>query len=124
MGEIWERNFAGRIFRSYLTSSRRPYHYRERFFAFTYEQELPVRDQSLNLPVRRGWFLGIPLPALLLPASESREYAVGGIFHFDVGLYAPLRGGLIVRYRGSVTPDGEQASEPTARPWEQVVKGA
>jgi hypothetical protein len=98
-GEIWERDFAGRIFRSYLTSSRRPFHYRERFFAFTYEQELPVSDQSLHLPVRRGWFLGIPLPARLLPASESQEYAVGGIFHFDVGLYAPLRGGLIVRYR-------------------------
>ena len=104
-GEIWERNFACRIFRSYLTSSGRPFHYKERFFAFTYEQELPVVENSLHLPVRRGWFLGIPLPALLLPASESREYDVDGVFHFDVGLYAPFRGGLIVRYQGHVIPD-------------------
>jgi hypothetical protein len=55
--------------------------------------------------VRRGWFLGIPLPAMLLPVSEAREYDAGGVFHFDVGLYAPLGGGLIVRYQGHLTPD-------------------
>ena len=109
-GEIWERNFAGRKFRSYLSPSR-PSHYKERFFAFTYEQELPVEDGSLYLPVRRGWCLGIPLPALLLPRSESREYDVNGIFHFDVGLYAPFGGGLIVRYQGCVTPDCKSASD-------------
>ena len=107
-GEIWERNFAGRIFCSYLTPSRRAFHYRERFFAFTYEQELLVYEQSLHLPVRRGWFLGIPLPSPLLPGSESREYDVKGHFHFDVGLYAPLGGGLIVRYQGYVTPHCER----------------
>jgi hypothetical protein len=115
-GEVWERNFAGRVFRSYLTPSHRSFHYRERFFAFTYEQELPVHGQSLHLPVRRGWFLGIPLPAFLLPASESREYDVDGLFHFDVGLYAPLRGGLIVRYQGCVTPDCGRTREMVARP--------
>ena len=104
-GEVWERNFAGRIFRSYLSASRRPYHYKERFFVFTYEQDLPVREASLHLPVSRGWFFGIPIPGVLLPASESREYDVQGIFHFDVGLYAPLGAGLIVRYQGCVTPD-------------------
>jgi hypothetical protein len=98
-GEIWERNFAGRKFRSYLSPSRAS-HCKERFLAFTYELELPVKDASLYLPVRRGWFLGIPLPALLLPRSESREYDVDGTFHFDVGLYAPFGGGLIVRYQG------------------------
>jgi hypothetical protein len=103
-GEIWERNFAGRKFRSYLSPSR-PSHYKERFFVFTYEQELPVEDGSLYLTVRRGWCLGIPLPALLLPRSESREYDVDGTFHFDVGLYAPFSGDLIVRYQGCVTPD-------------------
>jgi hypothetical protein len=101
-GEIWERNFAGRKFRSYLSPSPRCFHYRERFFAFTYEQELPVEKESLFLPVRRGWLLGIPLPAVLLPKSKAREYDVGGTFHFDVGLYAPLNGSLIVRYQGHV----------------------
>ncbi len=99
-GEIWERNFAGRTFRSYLTPSRRPFHYRERFSVFTYEQELQVADGSLFLPVRRGWLLGIPLPEFLLPKSKAREYDAGGTFNFDVGLFAPITGRLIVRYRG------------------------
>jgi hypothetical protein len=103
LGEIWERDFCGRKFRSFLSPSPRPFHYRERFFVFTYEQELPVQDGSLFLPVRRGWFLGIPLSRFLLPKSLAREYDVRGTFHFDVGLYAPLTGQLIVRYEGYFT---------------------
>jgi hypothetical protein len=105
-GEIWERNFAGRVFRSYLSPSKRPGHYKERFGIFTYEQELPVVDGAMYLPVRRGWVFGfIPIPDLLLPGSDSREFEVEGQFHFDVGLLAPFHGGLIVRYSGTVAPD-------------------
>jgi saccharopine dehydrogenase-like NADP-dependent oxidoreductase len=99
-GEIWERDFAGQKFRSYLSPSPRPYHYRERFFVFTYEQELPIENASLFLSVRRGWLLGIPLPGILLPKSRASEYDLNGTFHFDVGLYSPLTGQLIVRYEG------------------------
>jgi saccharopine dehydrogenase-like NADP-dependent oxidoreductase len=106
-GEIWERDFAGRVFRSYLTRSR-SYHYKERFSAFNYEQELPVRNGVLHFWVLRGWFLGIPIPKPLLPRSESREFELDGAFHFDVALFAPLGGGLIVRYRGSLSPDGRE----------------
>lgn len=106
-GEIWERNFAGRVFRSYCTPSNHPYRYKERFWLFNYEQELPVNGNSMYLPIRRGWILGIPIPKVLLPTSDSREYESDGIFHFDVGLGAPLSGGLIVRYRGSLRPDCE-----------------
>ena len=104
-GEIWERNFGGRVFRSYLTPALDPHRYRERFWLFNYEQDLPVEDGCMRLPVRRGWFLGVPLPAFLLPQSDSREYAQEGAFHFDVALAAPLGGGLIVRYRGQLQPD-------------------
>ena len=103
-GETWERNFAGRKFRSHLSSSPRPFHCRERFSVFTYELELPVGDESLFFPVRRGWFLGIPLPSFLLPRSEAREYDVNGVFHFDVALYAPFDRSLIVRYEGYAKP--------------------
>ncbi len=107
-GEIWERNFGGRVFRSYLTPSARPYHYKERFWAFTYEQELPIVDGAMYLPVKRGWFLGcIPLPKLFLPGSVSKEFEIDGQFHFDVGLMAPFTGDLIVRYSGSVTPESK-----------------
>jgi hypothetical protein len=111
-GEVWERNFAGRIFRSHLSASPLPSHCREGFVAFKYELELPVRDGSMHLHVQRGWFLGVPMPSFLLPASESREYDVDGVFHFDVGLYAPLGGSLIVRYQGRLTPDCESEVQP------------
>ena len=104
-GEIWERNFAGRIFRSYCTPSDKVYRYNERFWFFKYEQELPVEDGTMFLPVKRGWFLGIPLPRFFLPGSNSREFSHEGIFNFDVSLIAPFGGGLIVRYQGALTPD-------------------
>jgi hypothetical protein len=105
-GETWERNFAGRVFRSYCTPATEPYRYRERFWFFNYEQDLPVENGCMHLPVRRGWFLGVPIPRPLLPGSDSREFAIDGAFHFDVTLSAPLGGGLIVRYRGALRPDG------------------
>jgi len=104
-GETWERRFAGRVFRSYLTPARQPGRFRERFWLFNYEQDLPVAGGVLHLPVRRGWVLGVPIPKALLPWSDSRELEIDGVFHFDVTLGAPLGGGVIVRYRGSVTPD-------------------
>jgi hypothetical protein len=103
-GEAWDRNFAGRHLRSFLMPSSRPGHVRERFGLATYELELPVKEAALHFSVRRGWLLGIPIPSLLLPKSCTREFAVDGVFHFDVGLYAPVTGGLIVRYRGRLRP--------------------
>ncbi|WP_412051175.1 DUF4166 domain-containing protein [Hoeflea sp. Naph1] len=112
-GEIWERNFSGRVFRSYCKPADSPYRFRERFWLFNFEMDLPVEDGGLRLPVRRGWFLGIPLPRFLLPKSESREYALNGVFHFDVALSAPFGGGLIVRYRGHLQPDLRQLASLT-----------
>ena len=101
-GETWERVFAGRAFRSHLTPSPRPHCVRERFWLLNYELNLPVTDGALRLEVRRGWFLGLPMPRWLLPGSDSREFSRDGVFHFDVGLYAPLSDGLLVRYRGAL----------------------
>jgi hypothetical protein len=113
-GEIWQRDFAGSVFRSRLTPSDRPFRCRERFFPFTFELELEIRGASLHLPVRRGWLFGIPLPPALLPRSDSREFDESGAFHFDVKLDAPLGGGLIVRYRGHLTPDIEDEPAVTS----------
>ena len=107
--EQWERNFAGRRLRSVLTPSPRPGHVRERFGLANYELELPLQDAALHFTVRRGWLLGIPMPSALLPKSCTREFALDGVFHFDVGLYAPLTGSLIVRYRGWLEPDAGDA---------------
>ncbi|MGD1933627.1 MAG: DUF4166 domain-containing protein [Candidatus Phaeomarinobacter sp.] len=104
-GEVWERDFDGRVFRSICSQAPMPYRYRERFWLFNYEQDLPVENGTMYLPVRRGWFLGIPIPKLFLPGSDSREYAHKGRFHFDVILKAPVSGDLIVRYKGYLKPD-------------------
>jgi len=104
-GETWERNFGGRVFRSYLSQSPLPGRFRERFGPLTFEMDLPVSGEGMLFPVKRGWLLGIPMPRFLLPSSDSREYVEGGRFHFDVGLGAPLGMGLIVRYRGWLRPD-------------------
>ena len=59
---------------------------------------------TLHMPVQKGWFLGIPIPKVLLPKSETREYEMGGTFHFDVSLSAPLCG-LLVKYQGLLMRD-------------------
>lgn len=100
-GEWWHRTFAGLSFQSRLTPSPHPGHIRERFMIFTFELGLPVEDATLGFIVRRGWVLGLPLPVWLLPGSQTLEFDKDGTFHFDVGLYAPLNGGLIVRYQGT-----------------------
>ena len=40
-GEIWERDFGGRVFRSYLTRSPLACHYRERFWLSTSSRNCP-----------------------------------------------------------------------------------
>lgn len=107
-GEVWERSFGGQVFRSYCTPAPIRYRYCERFWLFTYELDMSVDEHGMRLPVRRGWFLGMPLPRFLLPTSESQEYGRDGVFHFDVALGAPLGGGLIVRYRGRLWPDRDE----------------
>ena len=75
----------------------------------TFLLRLAVKDGGLHYPVIAGRCLGLPLPRFMLPHSIAREYEVDGGFQFDVALYAPLRGGLIVRYAGYLRPDTSPA---------------
>lgn len=101
-GETWIRDFAGRKFKSHLSQRRNTSTaiITERFGAMAFDLPLVVRDNALEFPVLRGRVFGIPMPRLLLPKSEAREFVRDGIFQFDVKLIAPLGIGLIVRYRG------------------------
>ncbi|WP_347310657.1 DUF4166 domain-containing protein [Defluviimonas sp. SAOS-178_SWC] len=101
-GEIWERDFGGRIFRSYL--ARRRGAITERFDPFTFVIGLTVRDGALHFPVAGGWLGPLPLPRVLMPVSIATETEDEGGFRFDVELRAPLGLGLIVRYRGRINP--------------------
>ena len=112
-GETWERDFNGSVLRSHLTPANKSYRVRERFSFFTFELELELKDGAMHLPVRRGWCLGIPIPRMFLPGSNSREFVKDDSFHFDVTLSAPLGQGLIVRYRGTLSPDLTSVSNET-----------
>lgn len=103
-GEAWERDFDGHVFRSSLVPSDHPFRIRERIGPLSCELELNAARDSLSLPVRRAWLFGVPLPKRLLPVSQSREFDRNGDFHFDIGLYTPLNGTLIVRYQGLARP--------------------
>ena len=103
-GEVWERTFGARRFRSHLSGGPRPGTVIERFGPFAFELALRVEEGRMQLPVARGWVLGLPMPRVLLPLSAAFEEERDGRFHFDVGLAAPLGLGAIVRYRGWLKP--------------------
>jgi len=100
--EHWTRRFGAQRFRSVLRPQGDVM--TERFGPLRFTFDLNVQDQKLHYPVVNGTCLGIPMPRWTLPKSVSCEYEADGKFHFDVGLYAPLTGGLIVRYRGWLVP--------------------
>ena len=106
--EVWERTFAGRRFRSTLTLAGPPGTGRihERFGPFRFEILLTVQDGRLHYPVQRGTVLGLPLPRLLLPRSDTAESEHDGSPRFDVGISLPWIGS-VVHYRGALAPDDE-----------------
>lgn len=100
-GELWERQFGQQVFRSYLRQERGQM--TERFGPFTFVLGLHVAQGQLHFPVLSGRLGPVPLPRMLLPQSEAREFARDGQFHFDVALKAPLTGALMVHYQGWLT---------------------
>ena len=102
-GELWERRFAGKPFRSFLKVKNSVM--TERFGPLTFTIGLHVADGQLFYPVKAGRMGPIPLPKFLLPLSIAREFARDGRFHFDVALHAPFTGALMVHYQGWLVPD-------------------
>ncbi|KJZ19753.1 SDR family oxidoreductase [Loktanella sp. S4079] len=99
--ERWERDFAGDQFVSHLRVQNG--HMTERFGPLTFDIGLHVDHGQLVFPVTRGRCGPIPLPKFALPRSVAREFEDSGKFHFDVALYAPFTGALIVHYQGWLT---------------------
>lgn len=100
--EIWTRDFGSKRFHSVLTSAAGTL--AERFGPFRFLIDLAVADGALRYPVRRGFFWGIPLPAIVLPQSITREFEdETGRFRFDVAVRF-RNGDLIAHYRGWLEP--------------------
>ena len=97
-GEIWQRRFGSRVFRSRLGASGTSM--TEGFGPFTFVLGLKVQDGALHFPVQSGRFGLLPLPRWILPVSISREHAEDERFNFDVRILAPVTRSLMVHYRG------------------------
>lgn len=104
-GERWQRSFAAQRFESRFSAGRGALQglLVEQFGPLRFHIGLTVVDGALHWAVRSGALWRIPLPALLLPSGDSREYALDGRFHFDVEIAHPLAG-RIVQYRGWLEP--------------------
>lgn len=99
--ECWTRDFSGRRFSSHLSQDRGTLI--ERFGPLRFRFELPNAGNGLRM-VMRGWSCaGLPLPRVLAPKSDAREWEENGRFHFDVPIAMPFVG-TIVHYRGWLDP--------------------
>jgi hypothetical protein len=109
--EIWQRDFAGRIFRSTQEAGagRSEALIVERFGPLAIGLAVVIEGARLSLIVQRWSVLGVPLPLWLGPRSDAHEHAADGRFHFDVALSHPLTG-LIVRYRGWLVPRAQAST--------------
>jgi hypothetical protein len=99
--EIWTRNFAGKRFssRQSLGEGNSRYLIDEHFGPFSVGMAVVEENGGLHYIVRRGQFLGLPLPAFLAPGGLAFEHTENGRFHFHAEISHPWLG-LIVRYRG------------------------
>ena len=100
-GELWQRTFAGRTFRSFQTEGegRSACLVDERFGPVAVGLALVVGEGRLDYVVRRWSFLGIPMPMFMAPGGRTFEHVEDGRFRFHVEIAHPWFG-LIVRYQG------------------------
>lgn len=114
-GETWTRTFGTHSFSSHQSAGKgRSEHLMcERFGPLTFAMALVTEKDRLALVLRRWSFLGLPLPMWLCPRSSSHETVENGRFRFHVEISHPLTG-LIVRYRGWLSPVSPPAGRTTA----------
>ena len=123
-GETWIREFGTRRFCSHLAHGGPEGgpeggpdgsgHMSERFGVLTFSLALSVTNGRLNFPVSGGSCLGIPLPRVLLPTSDTFEFIdEQGRACFDVSISLPLAG-HVVTYRGWLTPADAATAQPSA----------
>lgn len=106
--EIWHRRFGDGLFHSVLSAGegRSEFLLCERFGAIAVLIALVVDGDRLRFMIRDWSFWGLPMPRCLAPAGEAYERERDGVFHFSVEMMHSWLG-LIVRYRGSLTPARE-----------------
>jgi Domain of unknown function (DUF4166)/Saccharopine dehydrogenase NADP binding domain len=119
--EIWQRRFGESEMTSKLSlaGGYGSGHICEQFGLLGFHIHLHPDKGRLNYPVKRGTFLGLPLPKWTLPVGETTEIELDGRFHFDVKTSQPGLGPL-VRYQGWLEEDTAKAQVPPA-PTDQIA---
>ncbi len=105
-GELWTRTFGQQSFHSHqrVGIGRNAHLIVERFGIIDVSLALVVEEDRLVLVPRSWSALRVPLPKFLMPTGLSFETERDGRFCFDVDITLPIVG-LVVSYRGSLTPD-------------------
>lgn len=99
--ERWTRDFGGHRFTSEL--SRAGDGVAERFGPLRFVFDLPSDQTGLRM-VLRGWTVfGIPMPRVLGPRIQAREWDEDGRFRFEVCVHLPLVG-PVIHYAGWLQP--------------------
>lgn len=100
-GEVWERNFGGRKFKSRLTpgTGKNAHLMMEHFGPLKFALALITKEDRLYFIPRRWFFLGVPMPQFLLPKGDTFETVKDGKFQFNVDLKVPFIG-RIAKYQG------------------------
>lgn len=100
-GELWQRTFAGRTFRSLQTEGqgRSACLIDERFGPVSVGLALVAIEGQLEYAVRRWTLFGVPMPMFMAPGGRTFEFVKDGRFRFHVEIAHPWFG-LIVRYQG------------------------
>lgn len=98
----WLRDFGGRCTPSIL--SFRAGRVVERFGPFVLMMRPEPIPGGFRLHVTGGRVLGLPVPRFCLPRAEVAETGTETGVAFDVAACLPW-GGLLIRYRGTLTPE-------------------
>lgn len=105
-GERWLRLFGSSELNTKLLPAKgeAPFALYEIYGPFRFCVELHVKDETVEWTLINWWFLGVPLPKMVLPISRTVETVdAQGRYCFDIDLEIPLFGRLIA-YRGWLDP--------------------
>ncbi len=104
--ESWSRHFGDSFFSTVLFldeknhSDHNRFFLKERYGPLCFGIVLKVQDDMVFWDIDRWWLFGLPLPQLLAPKSQTKEFLnAQGRYAFDIDLSVPLLGRLIA-YRG------------------------
>jgi hypothetical protein len=115
--ELWTRDFGRHRFSSVLSAAGAQAI--ERFGPLRFFFDVPAGPHGLAMHLRRWTCLGLPLPLVLAPRIQAREWQdEEGRFRFEIAVAMPLAGDVI-GYSGWLLPASQEEDPLPSHPSEQ-----